>query len=119
MVFKYGISIDLDRIEAIKKIPPLKDKGSLRSFFGKINIVRRFVPNFAEIIKPLNNLLKKDVPYTWDVTKNSSFEEIKERIASVSVLACPDYTKDFIIYSFASKDNIAGILMQKYDQGRD
>jgi len=100
VVSKDGISIDPKIIQAINVIPPPKDQSALRSFFGKINFVRRFLPNFAEIVKPMNDLLKKDTPYLWNQTTNKAFEQIKERIASTPVLISPDYTKDFIIYSF-------------------
>jgi hypothetical protein len=61
IISKYGISIDLTRIEAIKEIPLPKEMKSLQSFFGQINFIRRFIPKFSEIVKPLNRLLKKDV----------------------------------------------------------
>jgi hypothetical protein len=57
---KDDISIDRSRIEAIKKIAHPKDKKSLQSFFGHIKFIRRSVPNFDEITKPINTLLKND-----------------------------------------------------------
>jgi hypothetical protein len=56
-----GISVDPSIIEAIDNIPLPKDKNFLQSFFGKIKFIRRFIPNFPKIVKPLNRLLKKDV----------------------------------------------------------
>jgi len=44
-----GISIDLDRIQAILKIAPPASKKELKSYFGKINFVRKFITGFAEI----------------------------------------------------------------------
>ena len=38
---------------------------------------------------------------------------------SAPVLVSPDYSKDLIIYSFASKDTIVGVLMQKDDEGNE
>jgi hypothetical protein len=35
------------------------------------------------------------------------------------VLISPDYSKDFLIFSFASDDSIATILLQRNDQGRE
>jgi hypothetical protein len=32
------------------------------------------------------------------------------------VLASPDFTKDFILFSFASEHTIVGVLLQKDDQ---
>jgi hypothetical protein len=57
---KGGISIDLERIQSIKDVRPPVNKKSLQSFFGKINFIRSFVPNFVERIKPMSALLKKE-----------------------------------------------------------
>jgi hypothetical protein len=80
IISKDGISVDPSRIEAIKKIPLPKDKKSLQSFFGKINFIRRFIPNFTEIVKPLNHLLKKDARFEWDDDGKKDFQHIKEEI---------------------------------------
>jgi hypothetical protein len=69
------------------------------------------------MVKPLNHLLKKDVLLKWDNEGNVSFQRIKEKITIAQVLASPYFAKDFIIFSFASKDTIAGVLLKKNDQG--
>ena len=57
VVSKKGIMIDPKRIEAISKIPFPATKKSMQSFLGKINFVRRFVPSFSEIVRPLQNMI--------------------------------------------------------------
>lgn len=49
-----------ERLEAIEKIPLPPTKKVFQSFFGKISFVRRFIPNFSKVAKPINKLLKKD-----------------------------------------------------------
>jgi hypothetical protein len=66
IISKDEISFDPSRTEAIKKIILPKDKNTLQYFFGKINFLRRFISNFNEVVKPLNHLLKNDVPFKWD-----------------------------------------------------
>jgi hypothetical protein len=53
-----GISIDAERIQSIKDVHPPTNKKSLQYFFGKINFIRRFVPNFVERIKPMSALCR-------------------------------------------------------------
>ena len=53
IVSKTGISIDPKRIKAIKQIPFPHSKKGMQSFIGTINFVQRFVPDFAQIVKPL------------------------------------------------------------------
>ena len=53
VISKKGISIDPERIKAIEQIPLPHNKKGKQSFMGTINFVRRFVPVFTQIIKPL------------------------------------------------------------------
>ena len=58
VVSKKGISIDPERIKAIEQIPLPHNKKGMQSFMGTINFVRRFVPDFAQIVKPLQQMVK-------------------------------------------------------------
>ena len=53
IVSKTGISIDPERVKAIEQIPFPHNKKGMQYFMGTINFVRRFVPDFAQIVKPL------------------------------------------------------------------
>ena len=45
------------------------------------------------------------------------FVEIKDAIAHAPMLVCLDYTKSFIMYSYASEHTLSAILMQKNNEG--
>ena len=62
--------------------------------------MRGFIPNLAELTKPLNALLKK-------------------AISTSPVLACLDYNKEFMIYSYASDYTIAAMLLQKNNENHE
>jgi hypothetical protein len=55
-----NISIDLERVCVIQKIPPPATKKDMQSFMGKINFVRRFIHEFSIMVKPIHNLNKKE-----------------------------------------------------------
>jgi len=59
IVLREGVKIDLDRVQAVKKIPLPRSKKDIQKFLGKINFLRRFVSNYAEILKEITNMLKK------------------------------------------------------------
>jgi hypothetical protein len=44
----------------ITNLPTPTSKKSVQDFMGTINFVRRFVPDFAMMVKPIHNLLKQD-----------------------------------------------------------
>jgi len=55
-----GISIDPKRVVVIINLPAPTSTQGVQAFMGAINFVRRFVPNFIVMVKPIHNLLKKD-----------------------------------------------------------
>jgi hypothetical protein len=83
---------------------------------GIINFVRRFVPDFALMVKPIHNLLKKDRSFSWTDDVKNSFIRIKKLISSTLVLVKPDFEKDFIIYTNSTKEAVFAILLQCDDQ---
>ena len=72
-----GITIDPGRIEAIKAIVLPHNKKAMQSFLGKINFVRRFISDFAEIVKPLQETIKKYFNFKWKKGRREAFDKIK------------------------------------------
>ena len=82
----------------------------MQSFMGIINFVRRFVPYFAQIVKPLQQMVKQSVKFKWiDVEKNA-FSKIKTFIAHAPSLKILNFKKYFILYTFSSDDSLAAVL---------
>ena len=63
IVSKDRMIIDPERTDSIEKIGLLSLKNAMQYFLSKINFVRRFVPNFAQIVRPLQDLIKKDASF--------------------------------------------------------
>jgi hypothetical protein len=99
-------------VEAILKIDTPKSKKQVQSFLGKVKFLRRFIPNLDEIIKYMKNMLKKGNEIKWNPKSRKSFEYIKVVLTKAPVLANPNFAKYFILFSFASKHTIAGVLLQ-------
>jgi hypothetical protein len=119
IVSKEGIFIDPKRIKAINELNPPSSKKGVQSFFGKINFVRRFVPDYASIVKPINLLLKKDQIFEWTSDTQNAFNNIKRAITIAPVLISPDFKRDFIIYSFATESVVASVLTQRNAKGEE
>ena len=117
IISKEGIRIDPSRIEAILKIEHPRNLKELQSFIGKINFLRRFIPNLAELLRNITNMLKKDAKIKWDSESRQSFEQVKRALTEVPVLISPDFTKEFYLFSFASEHTIAAVLLQKNNEG--
>jgi ribonuclease HI len=74
LVSKDGIKIDPKRIEAIDTINIPRNVKEIQSFLGKINFLRRFIPNFAEIVKLITDMLKKNSEMKWTSEAKASFQ---------------------------------------------
>ena len=111
IIFKDGIKIDPKRVEAIQTISIPRNVKEIQSFLGTINFLRRFIPNFAEIVKLITGMLKKDSRVNWMTEAKASFEHIKKVISEAPVLTSPDYLRDFLIFSFASEHTITAVLL--------
>jgi hypothetical protein len=107
-----GVRIDPSRVEAIQALSIPRSKKEVQSFLGKINFLRRFVPNFAEEVKLITTMLRKENEVRWTSESRHSFEKIKKALTEAPVLISPDYSKDFLIFSFASPDTVAAVLLQ-------
>ena len=111
IISKDGIQIDPARIEAILQIQHPRNITELEAFLGKINFLRRFISNLAELIRSLNNMLKKDSKIKLIVEAKKSFEDIKLALTRTLVLISSKFDRDFILFSFASEHIIAAVLL--------
>eukprot|EP00253_Pinus_taeda_P032972 PITA_32972 len=112
-----GIRIDTNRVNAIQKVDLPRSRKEIQSFLGKVNFVRCFIPNFAEIVKDITRMLKKRVDIKWTARAKNSFEQIKKALTQALILISPDFSKEFLVFTFASKNTIVGVLLQRGNQG--
>ena len=111
--------MDPKRIEGMLNISHPRNLKELQSFIGKIKFLRRFIPNLAELLRNITNMLKKEVGVKWTIQAKKSFELVKQALTQTPVLISPDFTKDFYIFSFASEHTIVAVLLQKNDMGHE
>ncbi|KAH9311460.1 hypothetical protein KI387_026495, partial [Taxus chinensis] len=58
-------------------------------------------------------MMKGKQTFCWSSKGKESFEGIKRAITKTPVLACPDFSKDFIIYCYAIDNTLAAVLTQE------
>jgi hypothetical protein len=66
IISKDGIKIDPSRVEAIQNIGFPRSKKEVQSFLGKVNFLRRFIPNFVENSKSCDQYAEKGKHYQMD-----------------------------------------------------
>jgi hypothetical protein len=85
--------------------------GDIRSFLRFARYYRRFIEGFSKISKPMTELFEKDKQFEWTPTCESSFQELKKRLTTASVLVMPDLEKPFSIYCDTSSQGLRCVLM--------
>jgi hypothetical protein len=64
----------------------------------------------------ITDTLKNDSEVKWNAKAKASFEHVKKYIGEAPVLVSLDYTKEFVIFSFASEHIVAAVLLQKNEE---
>lgn len=107
-----GILPDASKYETIKNYPIPENADEVRRFVAFCNYYRKFVPHFATIADPLNQLLKKRRQFVWTHTCQNSFNTLKRFLMSPMVLQYPDFSKPFILTTDASDTGSGAVLSQ-------
>ena len=69
-------------------LPHQKTKKGVRSLLGAVGFLRKFIPNCAEILKPLTDLTGKNKPdkVVWQAEHQNAFDKVKQVLTSEPVL---------------------------------
>ena len=83
-----GFSIERDgyrplkkRVEAILRIEPPANVKGVKMFLGVLNFIKNHIKQRAEILTPITELTKKEVPFIWGERQQKAFEKAKAAIA--------------------------------------
>ena len=106
------VEMDNKKLEAIEKWKPPTTVKGVQSFTGFANFYRKFIPNFSNIITPLNLLTRKNEPWNWTSFQQNAFDKLKRIFSSAPVLQIPDISRPFSIMTNASLLAVGAILLQ-------
>nr|GEZ88738.1 reverse transcriptase domain-containing protein [Tanacetum cinerariifolium] len=80
---------------------------------GLAGYYRRFIEGFSKIAKPMTKLTQKKVKFEWGDKQEAAFQLLKQKLCSAPILALPEGSEDFIVYSDASNKGLGDVLMQE------
>ncbi|GFX82051.1 retrovirus-related Pol polyprotein from transposon 17.6 [Trichonephila clavipes] len=111
-ITKDGIEADQEKISAIQKIPVPTNGKEVQSLLQTCSWFRRCVSNFSDKARPLSSLTKKKVQWHWGPEQQESFETLKMRLMTSTILKQADGSKPFTIHTDASSYALGAVLLQ-------
>jgi hypothetical protein len=113
------------QVQAILIIQLPKGVKQLRHFLGMVQYYRDLWARWSNMLAPLTSLVgecsqnkvikakgTKKVPWHWEEIHQRAFNNVKATIAKDVVLAYPDYSKIFEIYTDASSKQLGAVNTQ-------
>ena len=121
-----GIKPQNEKVSAILALQPPTSVKTLRHFLGLVQYYRDLWEKRSDVLAPLTDLVgesgetkvtkrngTKKIPFHWDQSHQKAFEAIKTTIARDVVLAYPDYSQVFEIYTDASSRQLGAVITQR------
>ena len=112
-----GTRPDPEKVAAIQKLTPPTTVKGVRSFLGVSGFYRKFVQNYAKIAKPLTELTKKNRRFEWTEECQDAFDTLRAALMEAPILAYPDISKPYKLYTDASNYAIGAALVQETEMG--
>ena len=100
-------------------MPAPENVPQLRAFLGMVNYYGKYIRHLASLTEPLNQLLKKGVPWKWDQRCQDAFNQCKQQISSESCLVPFDPNKALKLDCDASPVGVGAVLSHIMEDGKE
>jgi hypothetical protein len=74
------------KVQAVTDWPTPQNLQDIRGFLRFANFYCRFIKGFVRVMQPLNDLTKKEVPWSWGHVQQEAFTKLKAQFTSSLVL---------------------------------
>jgi len=106
------VQMDPVKIAGVAEWPVPMSKKEVQSFVGFTNFYCQFISNFSHHAHPLFDLTKKDVRFTWGNCEQDAFDQLKELVTLVPVLALLDNERLYCVEADGSGVATGAVLSQ-------
>ncbi|XP_017647949.1 uncharacterized mitochondrial protein AtMg00860-like [Gossypium arboreum] len=113
VVSKEGLAVDPSKVAAIQAWPTPTNVKELRGFLDLAGYYRWFIKTFATLAAPLTDFLQKGEKFEWITKAQEALELLKTKLCLTPMLALPDFSKEFVVETDASRVGIGAVLTQE------
>jgi hypothetical protein len=111
--------VDHANIVVIVNLPLTKSVCQLRATIGHTCSYRKFINIYAQIIAPMEKLLKKDIIFQWNDECQQGLDILKEKMVTTPILVFLDGSKEFHVHMDAYSITLGPVLTQLREGGID
>ncbi|GBL76441.1 Retrovirus-related Pol polyprotein from transposon 297 [Araneus ventricosus] len=101
------------KIKAVMNFPEQKSTKDIKSYSGLTGYFRKFIPHYSAVAKPLSDLLKKVINFSFGLRERESFNDLKQILSKEPVLCLYNSKSETEISTDASIDGFGECLLQK------
>ena len=116
IVNEHGIQPLDEKVEHIREFPPPTSLRKLREFLGLVNFYRRFISHCADVLHPLNDLLKgrkkNNQSNSLGETELSAFNQAKDELARATIFVHHQSDAPLTLFVNASDVGVGGVVHQ-------
>jgi hypothetical protein len=114
VVLEHGqVQMDPTKVKGVTEWIRPQNAKDIRSFLGFTGFYRYFIRDYSKIARPLIDLTKKNLWFTWTEKQQLAFERLKTLMCAKPVLHQPDYHKTFTLSTDASGYGVGAVLAQE------
>ena len=114
-----GVTPTASTVQAVTEALRPETLKELRSFLGLTGWFSRFIASYAEVVRPMADLLKKGTPFEWTPSVERSFRRIKQLVAGQPVLRPFQPELPTVVTSDASDRGAGAVLSQVQADGSE
>lgn len=107
-----GLKPDPGKIDAVRNMPKPKDVKAVRRLCGFVNYLAKFLPRLSEVLEPIQQLTRKEVPWQWQHEHEAAFEKVKDLVTQAPLLKYYSPTEELTVQCDASEKGLGAALMQ-------
>jgi hypothetical protein len=114
-----GVRMAADKIQALRDMKPPRGVNDLRSLLGAFGFYDKLIPHYSDTVACLNDLLKKDTPWSWppDGPQQRAFQKLLASVRDDVYLRAFDPEKQIRLSTDASDVAYAGMIEQEFPDG--
>jgi len=107
------VRMEKEKVQGVIKWPVLRNVKNVQKVLGLANYYKQFVKDFAKIAKPLHEMMRREMKWSWGKRQQRAFEELNERFTTEPVLVILDLDKEMRVEADALDFVIGGVLLIK------